>query len=149
VGTQLLRHDATCAAQARRCVAEDLRASSICPESVDDVLLVISELVTNAVLHTGTDRGSAADTSDPADATAADHAPVAPDQLGLGWQLREGEITVSVDDADPTPPTPRAAANGDLNGRGLAIVAAIATEWGVLAQRPGKRVWATIPVRLA
>ena len=149
--TQLLRHDLACAAQARQCVAEDLRRSRLSADSVDDVLLVISELVTNAILHTGTSvpLHDAAPVHPAGDVTGTHELPLAvgTDELGLGWEVGDRDVTVFVADADPTPPVPRAAADADLTGRGLTIVTALASAWGVTAGDPGKQVWATIPVR--
>ncbi len=88
----------------------------------DAVLLLVSELVTNAVLHTAVDR------------------PIA---LRLG--LTAGHVHIEVDDADPHQPVLRSARPDDDSGRGLLIVDSVAERWGwhpVAGQ--GKRVWCDV-----
>jgi anti-sigma regulatory factor (Ser/Thr protein kinase) len=93
-----------------------------------EVLLVASELVTNAVLHARTN-------------------------LELSYVADEGNIEVCVRDLDARPLAPAlpSLAAGPaqtswpllaLGGRGLAIVAAMADEWGVTETQDGKQVWA-------
>jgi|SRR5579875_1533426 len=93
---------------------------------VEDAVLVISELVTNAIR---------ADCS----------------QVEVGIALEDDAVLVAVvDDARGTP-QPRTAAGGDVAGRGLHIVAALSRQWGVrpveLGGRPAKEVWAMLPLR--
>jgi anti-sigma regulatory factor (Ser/Thr protein kinase) len=84
----------------------------------DDIQLGVSELVTNAVRHAGTD-------------------------IELTVRLGAG-VTVEVRDSDPElqHPAPAAAANPyAVSGRGLHIVAAISSDWGVRSRPEGKTVW--------
>lgn len=83
-----------------------------------DVVLVVSELVTNSV------------------------------RAGAGTidvDLRADDLRVDVKVADDAPgwPTPRAATHDDLDGRGLAIVAELAHRWTASPGNPGKTVTAT------
>ncbi len=84
---------------------------------VETVELLTSELVTNAVIHA---RSSAE----------------------LLVSVGDGVVRVEVSDDDATPPTRRALDPQSAAGRGIAIVAQLAADWGV-EQVPddGKRVW--------
>ena len=84
----------------------------------DDVLLATNELVTNVVRHTGS--GGVL--------RVWDRGPGAP-------------FRVEVEDADPTIPVISAQPH-DNGGRGLAIVQAVSTGWGVVPLPQGKIVWA-------
>lgn len=126
VGTLLVRHDPASAGLVRREVAADLTAQDITRDSVDDVVLVISELVGNAVTH-------AKDDGD----------------LDVAWQLENGTVIVRVHDNSPELPLLRHAESTATGGRGLAIIEALAQEWGVHHAGHGKQVWARVPVRHA
>ena len=91
---------------------------------VEDVDLVVSELVTNALLHGGDGPAGAA----------------APIRLEL--DLSEGRLTCRVVDASPLPPTPEEATETAESGRGLILVEALAAEWGWQDLPDGKAVWA-------
>jgi anti-sigma regulatory factor (Ser/Thr protein kinase) len=83
---------------------------------VEDVELVVSELVTNAMRH---GRGQ-----------ITMHLEVAPDR-----------VVVGVQDQGAGQPSPREPDATGVNGRGLALVAILATEWGVRpAPAGGKRL---------
>lgn len=88
----------------------------MCPHLVDDALLLVSEVVTNAVKH----------------GQAPVHLSVECDHTG---------ITVAVDDANPELPRTRRFDRRRHSGRGLVLVQSIATEWGVRRTGNGKRVW--------
>ena len=91
---------------------------------VEDVDLVVSELVTNALLHSGDGPAGAAE----------------PFRLEL--DLSEGRLTCRVVDSSPLPPTPEEATETAESGRGLILVEALATEWGWQDLPDGKAVWA-------
>ncbi|HVE62477.1 MAG TPA: SpoIIE family protein phosphatase [Mycobacteriales bacterium] len=105
--------------RARRAVAELVRGAGR-HDLVEAAELVVSELVTNAVRHAGTDMcvGVRLDPSSAVRISVRDEGP--PD-----WQPTPGGL--------PTP-----AAEG---GRGLLIVAALAHSWGVDPDQGGKIVW--------
>lgn len=86
---------------------------------IEDVALVVSELVTNAVIH---GRGD----------------------ITLDVVVGPDAVHVSVEDAGPEPPTPRAAEPADESGRGLLLVSRIASQWGVRPVDTGKVVWADV-----
>jgi len=122
VGAVAVRHDPASAALVRRVLSEELSTTTIGPDRIADVVLVASELVGNAVVHT--------DSGD----------------LDIGWTVEATAVTVWVSDASPVIPEQRVADAADTSGRGLAIVAAVAAEWGVEPLGTGKRVWARVAV---
>ncbi|GAB2473346.1 ATP-binding protein [Jatrophihabitans fulvus] len=126
MGSLRVRHDATSAGEVRRKIAADLAARSVTPDAIDDVVLVASELVGNAVTH------------------AAEHG-----SLDVAWQLEDSTVIVRVRDGSSEQPHVRTVPETSPNGRGLAIVAAVAVEWGVQPLTDGKQVWARVPVRYA
>ncbi|MFF8609589.1 ATP-binding protein [Streptomyces sp. NPDC015346] len=87
------------------------------PETVDAIVLTVSELLTNAHIHAHSDA-----------------------QLVLTW---DGDcLHISVHDDDPTLPRPRNPDEGAVSGRGVSIVQALADEWGMRCLRHGKTVTA-------
>ncbi|MGW1432189.1 ATP-binding protein [Streptomyces sp. NPDC002431] len=100
-----------------------------CEERVDDVLLCVSELVTNALLHG------------------------VPPGRGYRLQLRldpaDGILRAEVHDSgDKEVTLPDSWAPSDAeSGRGLLLVAALADKWGVGERNPGKVVWCEFAVR--
>lgn len=89
-----------------------------CEDGVEKSLLVVSELVTNAVVHAGT----------PCVVTA---------------RRAPGVIRVEVSDGDATPPDVLDAADLDEHGRGMLLVSSMAVAWGVAPMAGGgKLVWA-------
>ena len=110
------------AALARRATADVLRLWGCQDrEAVYDVLVVVSELVGNAVRH------------------GADH-------VLLTLDSRERVLTVGVDDGSAVLPGRRDVDCDGESGRGMRIVEALAERWGVAEHRPGKRVWAELHV---
>ena len=83
---------------------------------LDDATVLVSELVTNSVLHGGP--------------------PVV-----VAVECDGSVLQVRVRDGSPTMPTPREAERGDESGRGLALVAAMSDDWGVEPDTDGKLVW--------
>jgi anti-sigma regulatory factor (Ser/Thr protein kinase) len=90
--------------------------------AAEDVLLVVSELVTNACLHAG-----------------------GPEELRL---LRSGKaLRLEVVDAGSGEPAPRLPHRaGRPGGHGMFIVQRLCLDWGVVrdGDRPGKTVWAEL-----
>ena len=109
-------HDAKVVAHARRFVTETIGEA---PRALlCDVELMTSELVSNALLH-------------------------AASECTVTVETHDRLITVAVSDAGAGQPTVRTPDDHELSGRGLMIVAALASDWGIeeSAPAPGKVVW--------
>ncbi|GAA2228609.1 hypothetical protein GCM10010232_13330 [Streptomyces amakusaensis] len=123
-----LPHSPRSAGRARALLRERLADWGIAGETADDASLLLSELVANAVRHTP-----------------------APDGRGIGVRitLGDGTLRLEVADADGRRPEPREAAAEEEDGRGLALVRALAERWGCgeRAQGAGKTVWAELKAR--
>jgi anti-sigma regulatory factor (Ser/Thr protein kinase) len=100
--------------EARHLVHSVCRQAGV-EEAESSVALLVSELVTNAVVHAGT--------------------PVRLDVSCAG-----GELTVGVTDGDARSPSPRST-RGEGGGFGLWLLDRQADRWGVRHHRCGKTVW--------
>ncbi|MFG2006436.1 ATP-binding protein [Spirillospora sp. NPDC048911] len=89
----------------------------------DDLVLCLSELVTNAVVHTASGRGG--------------HVTVAITEGGEGVQ-----VDVSDDGGTGVPEICHEAEG--VSGRGLRLVEGLAGSWGVRVSREGTTVWFTM-----
>jgi anti-sigma regulatory factor (Ser/Thr protein kinase) len=110
---------------ARRFISSVL-SERLAREDVESAALVVSELVTNAVVHAGTG--------------------VAVEVTLSGRVLR-----LRVADGDTRPPVPRRAVSDELStGRGLRLLEVLSTRWGVEPttppEQPGKAVWCELAV---
>ncbi len=118
-------------ARARVFTRETLSGWSL-DRHADDAVLVITELVSNAVVH--------------AVPSAAAGAP----EIRLGLALGPGHLTLTVSDPGDNGPV-RTPSDGSAlreHGRGLCIVDALADDWGWTPRPPaGKTVWATLTTR--
>lgn len=112
-----LTADRDAAASARRALVE--RDGSIPPAVREDVLLLMTELVTNAVRHAG----------------------VGPERsLSVEIRWRPGRVYVEVIDPGTTP-FDRPAEPSSQGGFGLLLVEEIADRWGVDRTASGTSVW--------
>ncbi|MFD5803856.1 ATP-binding protein [Streptomyces sp. NPDC127020] len=117
-------------ARARVFTRDTLRAWSL-DHRGDDAVLVITELVSNAVAHA-------------VPSAAAGSAP----EIRLGLALDPGHLTLTVSDPGDDAPVFQPFDDSALreHGRGLYIVDALAEEWGWTPRPPaGKTVWAKLP----
>lgn len=114
-----LANTAASVAQARSATRSYLSRSDRRFTEVDSAVLVVSELVSNAVQH-------AAETG----------------EIELIMGVREGCLHVEVLDCDPSPPEEGAFGRYDERGRGLRIVDRLSDRWGwEPLDGNGKRVW--------
>ncbi|MGW7402678.1 SpoIIE family protein phosphatase [Streptomyces sp. NPDC054833] len=108
------------ARHARRFTKRTMRAWGVPADDLDTVLLVVSELVTNALVHTG-------------------------GQVRLDLTLVNHRLRVAVADASPrTPMKPTNIGWEATGGRGILLVEAVSVAWGTLPVSGGKQVWADI-----
>ncbi len=108
--------------KARRFVAQRCDVEQVSPPQRGDVLLLTSELVTNAVLHGRSE--------------------VCVEVVVVREVLR-----VSVLDENSRRPLPLSEDVNALDGRGLALVDAVAARWGVEDRPSGKAVWFELACR--
>jgi anti-sigma regulatory factor (Ser/Thr protein kinase) len=105
----------TSARAAREFVAETLLRWGH-PERTEAAVLLTSELVTNAILHART-------------------------QVAVTIHQLDSSLRVSVLDESVEQPSRRDDTDHLAGGRGLKLVEAVATSWGVTPEDQGKAVW--------
>ncbi len=126
MGAMLVRHEPASAAAVRHQLAVDLDQHGVASDSVEDVVLVASELVGNAVRHGSVPDDDAA--------------------WNVEWTVQPHAVVISVDDPSDAMPVVRHPAPDAPSGRGLAIVSALSHDWGVQRLPQGKRVWASVRI---
>jgi anti-sigma regulatory factor (Ser/Thr protein kinase) len=109
------------AADARRATRLWLGEGLFPGKRLDDLLIVVSELVSNAVIHAHT-------------------------RLRLVIRYDGRRVLTEVFDGDPRLPVPPDHP-GDVGGRGLFLVDHLSLRWGSEAVGIGKRVWAELATR--
>lgn len=116
--------DPTAPRVARSLLALLLRQWAVDDQDVaDDAALVLSELVTNALLHC---EGGG--------------------PITVRLELQDDRLRLEVADRSPAVPAQRVASPNAEDGRGLDIVSQIAARWGVEPRPGGKRVYAELPL---
>lgn len=120
LGLLFVSADADSVRDARGFVRRALRSRVNAAAIVDDAILIVSELLTNVVLH-GRD----------------DFEPEAMIKL----IVIETRLRIEVHDASPLVPVQRAASDNEERGRGLMIVDTLADRWGWEPTADGKFVW--------
>ncbi|MGW2518532.1 ATP-binding protein [Streptomyces sp. NPDC001617] len=114
-----------CVGEARHRVRVHLTRLGCGDDTCETAVLLVSELVTNAIQHTRSTR------------------------VTCSVGVTEGAVRIEVRDQgeDCAPVAPVQADADDVHGRGLYLVAALSREWGV--RRPadgcGHTVWALVP----
>ncbi|MFG2513257.1 ATP-binding protein [Streptomyces sp. NPDC048584] len=132
-----IRPDPAEVGRARRWARSRLAGSGLEADGplAETLILLVSELVTNAVVHTGCAAvvrlslpgvGPDAEASGPASGT------------GTG---EEGVVRLEVADRSGRAPVPRCVDGEATGGRGLALVDGLADRWGWSAEGAGKRIW--------
>lgn len=124
VGTVSLPYASSSVAEARQRVAADLTAAGIFAGAVGDAVLVVSELLSNAIRHARPLPGSS---------------------VQVDWALEDDALEVAVSDGGAaTRPIPVRATVSSIGGRGLDIVEYLARTWGIRTDDDRLTVWAVL-----
>ncbi|GGN68899.1 ATPase [Streptomyces albiflavescens] len=109
-------------AQARRLARARLSGWAVCEDTCDTAALVISELVTNAIVHAAGER------------------------VVCELHDRDDIVRIAVRDEGcaPSEPHPSPQRPEEEHGRGLLLVAAVSRAWGAQDTGPGLLVWAEL-----
>jgi anti-sigma regulatory factor (Ser/Thr protein kinase) len=119
-------HERTGVRLARHTVADQLTAVGVGDEACADALLVLSELVSNAVTHA---------------------APLPNGRIAVGWTVLDDALHLEITDGGAvTSPQAGVAAPFSGSGRGLDIVRTICRAWGVTEGERSVTVWADVPI---
>lgn len=111
-------------ALARRALSDELRAAGVFDSAVRDAVLVISELLSNAILHAY---------------------PLPGERLQVAWAMDGSSVEVAVSDGgSATVPHAGHPSPSSVSGRGLSIVEHLCQTWGVRADEIGLTVWAVL-----
>ncbi|WP_329534636.1 ATP-binding protein [Streptomyces sp. NBC_01450] len=110
-------------AQARHLTRARLSGWALSDDTCDTAVLVVSELVTNAIVHSASAR--------------------------VVCELHDGDdlvrIAVRDEGCAPGEPHPSPQRPDEEHGRGLLLVAAVCRSWGAQDTAPGLLVWADLP----
>jgi anti-sigma regulatory factor (Ser/Thr protein kinase) len=118
-------HTRSSVSAARHALSDKLAAEGVVPPMRDDAVLVLSELVSNAIRH-------------------ADPLPTG--DIRVTWLLDTDRLHLEITDGGAlTRPQAAVAAMSSLGGRGLDIVRTICSEWGVTQDGNAVTVWADLP----
>jgi anti-sigma regulatory factor (Ser/Thr protein kinase) len=110
---------------ARHAFADELAEVGIAEDDRDDAMLVLSELVSNAVKHA---------------------APLQNGEVRVRWAIRDDCLHIEITDGGAaTRPNAVVAAVSALGGRGLDIVRTVSRQWGVTEATDSVTVWADVP----
>ncbi|MGH9044553.1 MAG: SpoIIE family protein phosphatase [Acidimicrobiales bacterium] len=109
------------AARARALATSAFAEWGIAEEAHHDAVLILDELVTNAIVH---------------------GAP----PIAMRVRCAAHELVIEVSDSLPAPPRKLRPSPQDEHGRGMQLVSLLASRWGTTPTRRGKRVWCTLPL---
>jgi anti-sigma regulatory factor (Ser/Thr protein kinase) len=120
-----LPHTASSVRAARRRLAADLTQRGFALTLIDDAVLVLSEILSNALMHAR---------------------PLDSGKIRVCWDVIGGSLALEVTDGGgPTRPHQATPTLSSLGGRGLGIVASLVDDWGVRQVHGETTVWAVLP----
>jgi anti-sigma regulatory factor (Ser/Thr protein kinase) len=118
-------HARSSVSAARHALADELDAEGVGTPMRDDAVLVLSELISNAIKHA---------------------APLPDGEISVRWALQQDRLHLEITDGGAlTRPQAAVAAVSAMGGRGLDIVRTICSEWGVTEDGNAVTVWADLP----
>jgi anti-sigma regulatory factor (Ser/Thr protein kinase) len=110
---------------ARRMVRDGLAVTGVDSSVVDDAMVVLSEMMTNALRHA---------------------VPLAAGQIVVSWSVRADGVEVAITDGGGVArPVAGRVEHASQSGRGLHIVSELVSDWGVDRQAAEQTVWAVLP----
>ncbi|MGC5009860.1 ATP-binding protein [Streptosporangium sp. DT93] len=122
----LLPYAPSSVAVARQRLCSDLQERGVYEAAVEDAVLVVSELLSNALRHAH---------------------PLPSGQIRVSWEWNEEHVEVAVSDGGAaTEPRAGRPTLSSLGGRGLGIVEYLASTWGVRHEGEVTTVWAVVAV---
>ncbi|WP_086573774.1 ATP-binding protein [Streptosporangium minutum] len=120
----LLPYAPSSVAVARQRLCSDLQEWGVYETAIDDAVLVVSELLSNALRHAH---------------------PLPSGQIRVAWRWTDGHVEVAVSDGGAaTEPRAGRPTLSSLGGRGLGIVEYLAAKWGVRHDGEITTVWAVV-----
>ncbi|MET9342740.1 MULTISPECIES: ATP-binding protein [unclassified Nonomuraea] len=112
-------------AVARQRLCTDLQEWGVYAAAIDDAVLVVSELLSNALRHAR---------------------PLTSGMVRVAWLWSDDHVEVAVSDGGAaTEPRAGRPTLSSLGGRGLGIVEYVAESWGVRHEGETTTVWAVLP----
>ncbi|MBQ0988293.1 ATP-binding protein [Streptomyces sp. F63] len=152
-----VRPDPAEVGRARRWVRSRLAGSGVGGDEslAETLLLLVSELVTNAVVHTGRPAVlrillPAPEGADgPGGGAGGVSGPLGPGGAGAGAAGRRRAavpetVRVEVADRSARPPARRHVEGDETSGRGLELVDGLADRWGWRSEGAGKAIWCEV-----
>ncbi|MEQ4714894.1 SpoIIE family protein phosphatase [Nonomuraea sp. B19D2] len=142
--------------EARRMASEAFSSWNVPEERAELACLLVSEVVTNVVLHAATAsiprrelvvEGPPLPFEESWDMPGFEDEVVGDKEFTLRLRRGEESVWVEVFDQDLRLPRIRSAGENDEGGRGLYLVDQLARRWGSRPTREGKAVWFEIPTR--
>ncbi|MFI6324673.1 ATP-binding protein [Nonomuraea sp. NPDC050556] len=121
----LLPYAPSSVAVARQRLSTDLQEWGVYANAIDDAVLVVSELLSNALRHAH---------------------PLPSGMVRVAWLWSDEHVEVAVSDGGAaTEPRAGRPTLSSLGGRGLGIVEYVAERWGVRHDDETTTVWAVLP----
>jgi anti-sigma regulatory factor (Ser/Thr protein kinase) len=118
-------HERSSVRVVRHAFAEQMTAAGVPAEDREDAMLVLSELVSNAVKHAS---------------------PLPDGHISVAWHVDDDSLGLEITDGGAgTRPNASVAVLSAMGGRGLDIVRTVSRHWGVTEADGTVTVWAEVP----